>query len=126
MSFNSEIRELAASVAKRFDHGEITKLHVLYGIRRKLGDSLGDIDLDLLEKKLAEIPRLATNQLAVSEEVESLFSGILLLEDATNIAINLSRELLGQEVKVRSPEREAAQVTEAESSPITLEEALAR
>ena len=126
MSFNSEIRELAASVAKRFDHGEITKLHVLYGIRRKLGDSLGDIDLDLLEKKLAEIPRLATNQLAVSEEVESLFSGILLLEDATSVAINLSRELLGQEVKVRSPESEAAQVTEAESSPITLEEALAR
>jgi len=126
LSFNSEIRELAASVAKRFDHGEITKLHVLYGIRRKLGDSLGDIDLDLLEKKLAEIPRLATNQLAVSEEVESLFSGILLLEDATSVAINHSRELLGQEVKVRSPESEAAQVTEAESSPVTLEEALAR
>ena len=73
MSFNSEIRELAASIAKKFDHGEITKLHVLYGLRRKLGDSLADIRYEKLEEKLAEIPRLATNQIAISEEVEALF-----------------------------------------------------
>lgn len=127
MSFNSEIRELAASVAKRFDHGEITKLHVLYGIRRKLGDSLENIDIESIESKLAEIPRLATNQLSVSEEVESLFKGILSAEDATSLAINLARDLLGQEVKVKSAESATAtQTKDAETSPITLEEALAR
>lgn len=127
MSFNSEIRELAASVAKRFDHGEITKLHVLYGIRRKLGDSLENIDIESIESKLAEIPRLATNQLSVSEEVESLFKGILSAEDATSLAIDLARDLLGQEVKVKSAESATAtQAKDAETSPITLEEALAR
>lgn len=127
MSFNSEIRELAASVAKRFDHGEITKLHVLYGIRKKLGDSLGEIDIENLESKLAEIPRLATNQLAVSEEVESIFKGILLPEDATSLAINLARELLGQEVKVRSIESASLEQANAEeTTPISLEDALSR
>ena len=126
MSFNSEIRELAASVAKRFDHGEITKLHVLYGIRRKLGDSLGDIDVEGLESKLAEIPRHPTNQLTLSEEVENLLGGILLPEDATSVAINLARDLLGQELKLISPEVATASQAEVESEPLTLEEALAR
>jgi len=126
LSFNSEIRELAASVAKRFDHGEITKLHVLYGIRRKLGDSLGDINLDLLEKKLAEIPRLATNQLAVSEEVESLFKGITQPGDAATLAISLARELLGQDVKEKSVNALSTQESESEQTTISLEEALAR
>jgi SpoVK/Ycf46/Vps4 family AAA+-type ATPase len=127
LSFNSEIRELAASIAKKFDHGEITKLHVLYGLRKKLGDSLTDIPFEKLEERLAEIPRLATNQLAVSEEVEALFKTILEPEEAPNVAISLARDLLGLEVKIR--EFQAAPVanaSEAETSPISLEEALSR
>ncbi|MEY3318845.1 MAG: hypothetical protein RL540_1217 [Actinomycetota bacterium] len=127
MSFNSEIRELAASIAKKFDHGEITKLHVLYGLRRKLGDSLADIRYEKLEEKLAEIPRLATNQIAISEEVEALFKSLLLPEEAESVAINLSRELLGEEIKVRTLESQSvAQASEGEVAPITLEEALSR
>ena len=126
MSFNSEIRELAASVAKRFDHGEITKLHVLYGIRRKLGDSLGGLAIETLENKLAEIPHRPTNQLTLSEEVEKLLGSILLPEDATSVAISLSRDLLGLEVRVNSLESSAAPITEVENEPLTLEDALAR
>lgn len=113
-------------MAKRFDHGEITKLHVLYGIRRKLGDSLGDIDLDIVEKKLSEIPRLATNQLVVSEEVEAIFRGIVQPEDATTLALNLARDLLGQEVQAKSVNASTAVESETETATITLEEALAR
>ena len=127
MSFNSEIRELAAGIAKKFDHGEITKLHVLYGLRKKLGDSLADLNYVKLEEKLAEIPRLATNQIAISEEVEALFRTILLPQEATDIAINLARDLLGEEIKIRTSESSVApQANENELAPITLAEALAR
>jgi SpoVK/Ycf46/Vps4 family AAA+-type ATPase len=126
LSFNSEIRELAASIAKRYDHGEITKLHVLYGIRKKLGDLLGEIDLELLESKLGEMPRHPTNQLTLSEEVENLLGGMLLPEDATNVALSLTRDLLGREIKLRSVENTATQTSQEDTSPITLEEALAR
>ena len=127
MSFNSEIRELAAGIAKKFDHGEITKLHVLYGLRKKLGDSLADLNYVKLEEKLAEIPRLATNQIAISEEVEALFRTILLPQEATDIAINLARDLLGEEIKIRTSESSvASQANENELAPITLAEALAR
>lgn len=126
MSFNSEIRELAASIAKRFDHGEITKLHVLYGIRKKLGDLLGELDLELLESKLGELPRHPTNQLTLSEEVENLLGGMLLPEDATNVAVSLTRDLLGKEIKLRSIENMATPTSQEDTSPITLEEALAR
>lgn len=108
MSFNSEIRELAAGIAKKFDHGEITKLHVLYGLRKKLGDSLADLHYVKLEEKLAEIPRLATNQIVVSEEVEALLRTILLPHEATDIAINLAKELLGEEIKFRTSESSVA------------------
>ena len=127
MSFNSEIRELAAGIAKKFDHGEITKLHVLYGLRKKLGDSLADLNYVKLEEKLAEIPRLATNQIAISEEVEALFRTILLPQEATDIAINLARDLLGEEINIRASESSVApQASENELAPITLAEALAR
>jgi SpoVK/Ycf46/Vps4 family AAA+-type ATPase len=126
LSFNSEIRELAASIAKRFDHGEITKLHVLYGIRKKLGDLLGELDLELLESKLGELPRHPTNQLTLSEEVENLLGGMLLPEDATNVAVSLTRDLLGKEIKLRSIENMATPTSQEDTSPITLEEALAR
>jgi SpoVK/Ycf46/Vps4 family AAA+-type ATPase len=127
LSFNSEIRELAAGIAKKFDHGEITKLHVLYGLRKKLGDSLADLNYVKLEEKLAEIPRLATNQIAISEEVEALFRTILLPQEATDIAINLARDLLGEEIKIRTSESSvASQANENELAPITLAEALAR
>jgi SpoVK/Ycf46/Vps4 family AAA+-type ATPase len=127
LSFNSEIRELAAGIAKKFDHGEITRLHVLYGLRKKLGDSLADLNYVKLEEKLAEIPRLATNQIAISEEVEALFRTILLPQEATDIAINLARDLLGEEIKIRTSESSvASQANENELAPITLAEALAR
>jgi len=127
LSFNSEIRELAAGIAKKFDHGEITKLHVLYGLRKKLGDSLADLNYVKLEEKLAEIPRLATNQIAISEEVEALFRTILLPQEATDIAINLARDLLGEEINIRASESSVApQASENELAPITLAEALAR
>ena len=100
---------------------------MLYGLRKKLGDVLGDIPFEKLEQKLAEIPRQATNQLAVSEEVESLLKTILLPEDASSVAVNLARDLLGEEIKIRIPDAPiSAQGNEIESTPITLEEALAR
>jgi SpoVK/Ycf46/Vps4 family AAA+-type ATPase len=125
MSLNSEVREFAASIAKRFDHGEVTKLHVLYGIRKKMGEPLSEIDLSVLEGKLAEVPRQASNTIAISDEVENLLRSIQSPDIAVDVAIELSKELLGQEVKVRLPE-DSATISRSESDfePISLEDSL--
>ena len=46
MSLSYEIRESASSVAKKYDHSELTKLHILYGIRRKFPEQLSKLSLD--------------------------------------------------------------------------------
>ena len=123
MSLNTEIRELAESIAKRFDHGEITKLHVLYGIRKRLSEPLSEIDLDKLEQALAELPRTPSNQISISEDVEKLLGSLQVADAAVDVAISLAKDLIGQEVKVSAP-KAINSVEEKETAPITLEEAL--
>lgn len=125
MSLNSEVRELASSVAKRHDHGQITKLHVLFAIRKKLADPLAEIDIEALEKKLADLPRLSTNQIAISEEVEGLLRQIQQPDHAVEIAITLAKEVLGVQAKIRIPDSVAFKPqVQQETTAITLQEAL--
>ena len=125
MSLNSEVRELAASIAKRYDHGEVTKLHILYGLRKKLSEPLGEIDLEEVEKKLSELPRQATNTLVQSEDVEKLLNLIQFPDSAVEIGIQLTRELLGKEVTIKLPQNfEVGKEEVRESEPVTLEDSL--
>ncbi|MFM7776228.1 MAG: hypothetical protein ACKO7S_04085, partial [Actinomycetota bacterium] len=121
MTLNSEVRELASSVAKRHDHGQITKLHVLFAIRKKLADPLAEIDIEALEKRLADLPRLSTNQIAISEEVEGLLRQIQQPDHAVEIAINLAKEVLGVQAKIRIPDSVAFKPqVQQETTAITL------
>lgn len=125
MSLNSEVRELAASIAKRYDHGEITKLHILYGLRKKLFEPLGEIDLEEVENKLSELPRQATNALVQSDEVEKLLNSIQIPDSAVEIGIQLARDLLGKEFKVKLPQTfEESKQEVGKSEPISLEDSL--
>lgn len=94
MSLSYEIREIASGVAKKYDHGELTKLHILYGIRKKFPDQLIKLNLDEIEKKISSLPRVPSNVMVVSEEVEDLLSKIQYPQHALELATSLSLQLL--------------------------------
>ncbi len=94
MSLSYEIRENASSIAKKYDHSELTKLHILYGIRRKFAEQLSKLTLDQIEKSLSKLPRVASNLMVVSEEIEDILSKIQFPEDALELAKSLSLLLL--------------------------------
>jgi len=125
LTLNSDIRETAASVAKRYDHGEVSKLHILFALRKRFPEELAEIDVDKIEASLSQVPRHASNHLGISEEAESLLKSIQQVDQALDIAVNLAREILSQEAKVKvqvsSQEKE-----EDEASSVTLEEAFSK
>jgi AAA+ superfamily predicted ATPase len=94
MSLSYEIRERATSVAKKYDHNELTKLHILYGIRRKFSEHLSNLSLDEIETRISALPRVPSNVLIVSEEVEELLSKIQFPQQALEIATTLALQLL--------------------------------
>ena len=94
MSLSYEIRESASSVAKKYDHSELTKLHILYGIRRRFPDQLSKLSVEEIEKRISLIPRVPSNVMVVSEEVESLLSNIQFPQQAVELASTLALQLL--------------------------------
>jgi hypothetical protein len=94
MSLSYEIRESASSVAKKYDHSELTKLHILYGIRRKFPEQLSKLSLDEIEKRISALPRVPSNVMAVSEEVEDLLAKIQYPQQAVELATTLALQLL--------------------------------
>lgn len=113
MSLSYEIRESATSVAKKYDHGALTKLHILYGIRRKFPDQLKSLSLEHIEKEISTLPQVLTNALGVTEEVDELLSGIQFPQQALELAAALSQSLLGltldESVPASIPETETAE-----------------
>jgi len=63
MSLSYEIRESASSVAKKYDHSESTKLHILYGIRRKFPKQLNELGVEEIEKRISALPKKAIHYL---------------------------------------------------------------
>jgi len=94
MSLSYEIRESASSVAKKYDHSELTKLHILYGIRRRFPDQLSKLSIEEIEKRISLLPRVPSNVMVVSEEVESLLSNIQFPQQAVELASTLALQLL--------------------------------
>ena len=94
MSLSYEIRESASSVAKKYDHSELTKLHILYGIRRRFPDELSKLSIEEIEKRISLLPRVPSNVMVVSEEVESLLSNIQFPQQAVELASTLALQLL--------------------------------
>ena len=115
MSLSYEIRESASSVAKKYDHSELTNLHILYGIRRKFPEQLSKLSVEEIEKRISALPRVPSNVMVVSEEVEDLLSKIQYPQEALELAKTLAAQLLEiklEELSTRTVEAsaESAQV----------------
>ena len=115
MSLSYEIRESATSVAKKYDHSALTKLHILYGIRRRFPDQLNGLSLEAIEEKISALPRAQTGALGVTEEVDELLLGIQYPQQALELASTLSLSLLGLKLdEAAAPTAVAAPAVEEE------------
>ena len=125
MSLSYEIRESATSVAKKYDHSALTKLHILYGIRRRFPDQLNGLSLEAIEEKISALPSAQTGTLGVTEEVDELLLGIQYPQQALELASTLSLSLLGLKLdEAAAPSAVAAPAVEEEQ--LTLDVSLER
>jgi SpoVK/Ycf46/Vps4 family AAA+-type ATPase len=125
MSLSYEIRESATSVAKKYDHSALTKLHILYGIRRRFPNQLNGLSLEAIEEKISALPSGQTGALGVTEEVDELLLGIQYAEQALELASTLSLSLLGLKLdEAAMPTAVAA--TAVEEEQLTLDDSLQR
>jgi SpoVK/Ycf46/Vps4 family AAA+-type ATPase len=125
MSLSYEIRESANSVAKKYDHSALTKLHVLYGIRRRFPEQLNGLSLEAIEEKISALPSAQTGALGVTEEVDELLLGIQYPQQALELASTLSLSLLG--LKLDEATVPTAVATPAvEEEQLTLDDSLER
>ena len=125
MSLSYEIRESANSVAKKYDHSALTKLHVLYGIRRRFPDQLNGLSLEAIEEKISALPSAQTGAIGVTEEVDELLLGIQYPQQALELASTLSLSLLGVKLdEATVPTAVAAPAVEEEQ--LTLDDSLER
>ena len=125
MSLSYEIRESATSVAKKYDHSALTKLHILYGIRRRFPDQLNGLSLEAIEEKISALPRAQTSALGVTEEVDELLLGIQYPQQALELASTLSLSLLGLKLdEAAAPTAVAAPAVEEEQ--LTLDVSIER
>jgi len=125
MSLSYEIRESATSVAKKYDHSALTKLHILYGIRRRFPDQLNGLSLEAIEEKISALPSAQTGALGVTEEVDELLLGIQYPQQALELASTLSLSLLGLKLdEAAAPTAVAAPAVEEEQ--LTLDVSLER
>ncbi len=125
MSLSYEIRESASSVAKKYDHSELTKLHILYGIRRKFPEQLSKLSVEEIEKRISALPRVPSNVMVVSEEVEDLLSKIQYPQEALELAKTLATQLLEinlEELSTRTVEASAESAQEKLSLSDSLEQ----
>jgi SpoVK/Ycf46/Vps4 family AAA+-type ATPase len=125
MSLSYEIRESANSVAKKYDHSALTKLHVLYGIRRKFPDQLNGLSLEAIEEKISALPSAQTGALGVTEEVDQLLLGIQYPQQALELATSLTLDLLGLKLEENAVPVTAA-ATAVEEEQLTLDDSLQR
>ena len=125
MSLSYEIRESATSVAKKYDHSALTKLHILYGIRRRFPDQLNGLSLEAIEEKISALPSAQTGALGVTEEVDQLLLGIQYPQQALELASSLSLDLLGLKLEENAVPVAAA-ATAVEEEQLTLDDSLQR
>jgi len=129
MSFKTNIEEMAISAAKRFDHAEITAIHILYALKKNFDNDLAEVQFDSIEKILQKIDSTHSNQIGITAEAQILLDSLQNSEDARNVAIDLSNKLLGEKNFIK-PSQESQQTSKAsiteDTNQVNLEESLAK
>lgn len=125
MTLAFDLRDIANSTAKKFDHGEVTTLHVLFALKRLLPKELSSVDVLAIERELAKLPRAPAKALATSQEVEDLLVQVDSIPRALEIAKSLGKSLLGIELHIEAGMKVAGVSEEVYEKP-KLEDSLSK
>ena len=127
MSLRSNIEEMAASAAKRFDHAEIAPIHILFALREKIDPEIQNFTSDSVEKELRKINTSHASQLAISSEAQAILDEITSPEKARELAMSLAARLLDatdiESMKVGEGVEQFATKNELQN-PLNLKESL--
>jgi SpoVK/Ycf46/Vps4 family AAA+-type ATPase len=127
MSLRSNIEEMAASAAKRFDHAEIAPIHILFALRKKIDPEIQNFTSDSVEKELRKINISHASQLAISSEAQAILDEITSPEKARELAMSLAARLLDatdiESMKVGEGVEQFATKNELQN-PLNLKESL--
>ena len=108
MSLSDNVEEIAVSVAKKFDHGELQQLHVLYALKKILGEKLPEIALSDLDEKLSKIRSNSSNTISISEDAKAKIESINSFDDGLSVAKDIASSQLDIVINVQRESNEPA------------------
>jgi len=128
LSLSDDIEEIAVSAAKKFDHGELQQLHILFALKKILGERLPELSLAELEENLSKIRSNSSNSISISEDAQAKMKLINTYDDGISVATDIASSHLNIEIKSKKENLEAkADTQDAKKSEIKpLNELLSR
>ena len=102
MSLRDDVEEIAVSAAKKFDHGELQELHILYALKKILGEKLSEITLSDLEEHISKIRSISSNTISISEDVKVKIDSLNTYDDVVRIA----RDIASTQMKIQFLEKD--------------------
>lgn len=108
MSLSDDVEEIAVSAAKKFDHGELQQLHVLFALKKILGERLPDLLVSELEENLSKIRSNSSNTISISEDAKAKIKLINSYDDGISVAKEIASSHLNIEIDLRREKSEAS------------------
>jgi len=108
LSLSDNVEEIAVSVAKKFDHGELQQLHVLYALKKILGEKLPEIALSDLDEKLSKIRSNSSNTISISEDAKAKINSINSFDDGLSVAKDIASSQLNIDINIQRESNEPA------------------
>ncbi len=122
MSSSRSIEEHAISVAKKFDHNQITPLHVLHALIKTSGDSIQVISrIEDLIKNLKQDSNSGNNQISITAEASLVLKKINEENGIEKVQKDLLKNILGIDY---IPEKPIEENPNVESGAESLEQCL--
>lgn len=124
MSLTAQVKDLAISVAKKYDHANVGKIHVLFALNRLIGEDITGIKRELIEKKLLDIPRGKGSTPTIDDQTEKLIKSISSQDDGHAIVRDIAKELLNLELQTlpSTPNIAAGSVAEQPIATVSIED----
>ena len=128
MSLSDDVEEIAVSAAKKFDHGELQQLHILYALKKILGEKLSEIALSDLEEKLSKVRSDSSNTISISEDAKAKIKSINSFDDGLSVAKDIASSHMNIEISVQRDTNTPASSTQEVKTPevMPLNELLSR
>jgi SpoVK/Ycf46/Vps4 family AAA+-type ATPase len=125
MSFARRIEEQAISVAKKYDHTQVTPLHILLALSQKSTDLDQEITkINELLKTLKQEPTPVKNQISITAEATDILKKCADTESGDKVKVELLKSLLEVDYK---PQKEESEVkSEKIEETQSLEQCLAQ